>query len=1053
MLARFSITVQEFLNNMAVRFYHKNFKGAIMKNLFFILSVFIVSHGALAQENYMISSSLWEGQTWSTNVQMGAWFPVIDTVAHFGIDNYSWGQVRTKATFPPGTLMQIDTRILLNSGGTNSNLAYFGFGDQWVFYTGKFYGVKFIGGEVHLFQTESSNDIDKGKIGTYTAGERITFTIALNANGSITVSGSKFSGSFTPSTPISTPLRVIMTDGNNQPNKGFLVSSVVKMPTNGLIAYYPFNGSANDESGNGNNGTVNGASLTTDQPGNANKAYSFTGGAGIILPNIFNLSTMTFCAWVNTTTGGYDRTIFNEYQNIPNTFKIGQGYRNDYVYAWMKVGTEIYVPKWVIGSSIGSAPLNQWNFVCVVIDAVKDTASIYVNGVLGGVAKMNGYTPKNLTSPANTGIGHSYDVTTDQYEGKIDDIRIYNFALSLSEIKSLYGSAAISVSASSLPVFDSVAVGTKSASKTYTVSGSNLSADIAVTAPTGFEVSTNNSTFSSSLTLTQTGGNVASTTIYARFRPASQITYVDSIANTSTGAATKYVGVRGNAIPAPGPSIKLTSVGSTVNPPTYPKGTEFWVEVNVGDPNVVTSLYGISCKLKSDNASCTYVDGSAIAMDFLGTSPLAFFHKIDNQTVDLAITKTSGLGVNGSGVVAKAKFITPANLPSDTVVNFSLTDITATNDLGGAILMNATPLTITIINTLIAVWPGDCNNDGVVSAGDLLPIGFYYGQKWQNFPTPNNPGMLWQAYLRIPWEGDIPPKKIYADANGDGIINSGDVLAIGLNYGRTHTVSAITVIPRAQKNNAANGNCININCIRTANNGLELELGGDFTSPVYGISLKLSHHFERNGICIPNTMTYFSSDTSGNILGKSIQFVRQAETNNQTDIAVSRIAGEGIIGSGRIAAFRYSLPTDWKAGDQLVVDASDVIANDSHGHAIPVNVSGYHGRTTSVKTCDILPTDAVLEQNYPNPFNPSTIIQYILPQPSHVRLEIFDILGRHVATLVNEGQNEGYHSVEWNVFNGTALSLSSGIYTYRLTVVNAVTKVTSMVCKRMIFNK
>jgi hypothetical protein len=45
----------------------------------------------------------------------------------------------------------------------------------------------------------------------------------------------------------------------------------------GLVAHYPFNGNANDESGNGNNGTVNGATLTTDRFGNMNKAYSFDG--------------------------------------------------------------------------------------------------------------------------------------------------------------------------------------------------------------------------------------------------------------------------------------------------------------------------------------------------------------------------------------------------------------------------------------------------------------------------------------------------------------------------------------------------------------------------------------------------------------------------------------------------------------------------------------------------------------------------------------------------------------------------------------------------------
>ena len=49
------------------------------------------------------------------------------------------------------------------------------------------------------------------------------------------------------------------------------------VPSNGLVGYWPFNGNANDESGNGNNGTVSGATLTNDRNGIANKAYSFNG--------------------------------------------------------------------------------------------------------------------------------------------------------------------------------------------------------------------------------------------------------------------------------------------------------------------------------------------------------------------------------------------------------------------------------------------------------------------------------------------------------------------------------------------------------------------------------------------------------------------------------------------------------------------------------------------------------------------------------------------------------------------------------------------------------
>ncbi len=74
-----------------------------------------------------------------------------------------------------------------------------------------------------------------------------------------------------------------------------------------------------------------------------------------------------------------------------------------------------------------------------------------------------------------------------------------------------------------------------------------------------------------------------------------------------------------------------------------------------------------------------------------------------------------------------------------------------------------------------------------------------------------------------------------------------------------------------------------------------------------------------------------------------------------------------------------------------------------------------------------VPRTFLLEQNYPNPFNPSTTIRYQLPVASEVKLEVYDVLGKKVATLVNERQAAGYYQYVWNA-NG----LSSGVYLYRL---------------------
>ena len=74
-----------------------------------------------------------------------------------------------------------------------------------------------------------------------------------------------------------------------------------------------------------------------------------------------------------------------------------------------------------------------------------------------------------------------------------------------------------------------------------------------------------------------------------------------------------------------------------------------------------------------------------------------------------------------------------------------------------------------------------------------------------------------------------------------------------------------------------------------------------------------------------------------------------------------------------------------------------------------------------------MPMQFLLSQNYPNPFNATTVIQYNLPSASNVRIDIYDILGRKVETLVQGEQPAGYHQVVWDTED-----ISSGMYFYRI---------------------
>ncbi len=97
------------------------------------------------------------------------------------------------------------------------------------------------------------------------------------------------------------------------------------------------------------------------------------------------------------------------------------------------------------------------------------------------------------------------------------------------------------------------------------------------------------------------------------------------------------------------------------------------------------------------------------------------------------------------------------------------------------------------------------------------------------------------------------------------------------------------------------------------------------------------------------------------------------------------------------------------------------------------SVLSYDGAPVSVDPAPGIPVVVSLDQNYPNPFNPVTQIRYELPAAADVKLDVFNIQGQHVATLVNTTQHAGSHIVAFD-----ASHLASGIYLYRLQASNTV---------------
>jgi len=79
-----------------------------------------------------------------------------------------------------------------------------------------------------------------------------------------------------------------------------------------------------------------------------------------------------------------------------------------------------------------------------------------------------------------------------------------------------------------------------------------------------------------------------------------------------------------------------------------------------------------------------------------------------------------------------------------------------------------------------------------------------------------------------------------------------------------------------------------------------------------------------------------------------------------------------------------------------------------------------------------IPDEFAIHQNYPNPFNPVTTLRYDLPEQGHVRITIYDMLGRDVKTLINEYQDPGYRSIIWDATNDYGKPVSAGMYLYQI---------------------
>jgi len=203
----------------------------------------------------------------------------------------------------------------------------------------------------------------------------------------------------------------------------------------GLIAYYPFNGNANDESGHGHDGVVHGATLTEDMCGRADSAYWFDGTDTCYIEiendGDFDIQHFTISAWVKWESGSPIHSFGGIFTN---------GYMIDH---YSLVAGSLFVRNWINYPHspddefiVNTSVLQDGNFHFLVATYNGSVRKLYIDGFL--LDSMEFSEVIDYSTSENCFIGVNFPGGHDAFRGIIDNVRIYNRALSPDEVLALY---------------------------------------------------------------------------------------------------------------------------------------------------------------------------------------------------------------------------------------------------------------------------------------------------------------------------------------------------------------------------------------------------------------------------------------------------------------------------------------------------------------------------------------------------------------------------------------------------------------------------------------
>lgn len=219
-----------------------------------------------------------------------------------------------------------------------------------------------------------------------------------------------------------------------------VITAMINKGQTGLLASYPFNGNANDTSGNGHNGTVVNAVLTADRFGNANNAYYFNGtNAYIDLGQGFTYSSHSVVGWFNCynypTPVSFKGAIISKLHLNDFPFKNNELAIRNTKDLETATGSGI---TWDGVATSDSMNLNTWTFFAYSYNATDNEIKIYINAVCTDSSTISGYSDVD-TAEIFIGARPQINNSTDFFfDGAIDDINIYDIVVSQAQVDSLF---------------------------------------------------------------------------------------------------------------------------------------------------------------------------------------------------------------------------------------------------------------------------------------------------------------------------------------------------------------------------------------------------------------------------------------------------------------------------------------------------------------------------------------------------------------------------------------------------------------------------------------